>query len=809
LKRGLVLFALLALAAPAPASARGSQVELVVTLDGPGLAAAAKGDRALAALTQTDRRLSLASPVSVSYLQRLAARQAAVAKRIVRAIPGARVRWRYRVTFNGLAVVVPTGVAAELARVPGVARVWPAARYRSSLDRTPQLIGAPALWDSPAATAGQGMKIAVVDEGVDQTHAFFNPSGFTMPAGYPKGNTSFTTAKVIAARAFAPASPTWRYANLPFDPQHSEHGTHVAGIAAGNRNTRATGFPGAPLVSGIAPAAYIGNYKALTIPTPNFGLDGNAPEIAAAIEAAVQDDMDVINLSIGEPEIPLARDIVVRALEGAAAAGVVPVTAAGNDFDDFGRGSVSSPASTPAAITVAASTTGRGAVPDLIAGFSSSGPTPISNQMKPDVTAPGVTVLSSVPAREGTWDTFSGTSMATPHVAGAAALLRQRHPAWTVAQVKSALEQTGARVLGSGAAGGAEVAPTREGGGRIDLVKADTPLVFAAPSGVSFGMLQANSSADRSVTLTDAGGGAATWTVSLPGATQVTAPATVSVPGTLALRATVAAAAAEGEASGFVVLTRGSDVRRIPWWLGVSRPSLGAPVRTLTKAGTYKGNASRGRASVSEYRYPEPDLPALSGPEQVFRVRITGNVANFGARVVSQAGGGTVEPRIVYGSDENRLAGYTALPLDLNPYRDLYGRVIPVAAAILPVAGTYSLVFDTRSRGTAGSYTFRFWINDTTPPRIRYRSYARGFVTVAVTDTGAGVDPNTLEASVDGEVADHTFRNGVLRLNTGRLGRGTHRLVVEAGDFQETKNMEDVARILPNTRIFRTTFRVR
>ena len=154
--------------------------------------------------------------------------------------------------------------------------------------------------------------------------------------------------------------------------------------------------------------------------------------------------MDVINLSLGEAEIEPSRDIVAAALDGAAAAGVVPVVAAGNNFQEHGAGSVTSPGSSDRAITVAAESETGGAV---VATFSSGGPTPYSLRMKPDVTAPGVGVLSSVPRREGLWAHFSGTSMAAPHVAGAAALLHQRHPSWTVAQIKSALVQTGQPVL--------------------------------------------------------------------------------------------------------------------------------------------------------------------------------------------------------------------------------------------------------------------------------------------------------------------------------------------------------------------------
>src|SRR5207302_10380183 len=113
---------------------------------------------------------------------------------------------------------------------------------------------------------------------------------------------------------------------------------------------------------------------------------------------------------------------------------------------------------------------------------------------KPEVPAPGVGVLSSVPAAEGSWESDSGTSLAAPHVAGAAAVLKQRHPDWTVAEIKSALVTTGAPVHD---ARGREVPATREGGGRINLVNADKPLLFAQPASLSFALLRPRASAAR------------------------------------------------------------------------------------------------------------------------------------------------------------------------------------------------------------------------------------------------------------------------------------------------------------------------
>ena len=433
-------------------------------------------------------RLDLASPSSAGYLRSLATAQRQLAARITATIPQSSVTWHYQVVLNGLAVFLPRADLARLAATPGVAKVWPNVAYRPLLDRSPQLIGAPQMWGSDFSTAGNGVKIGIVDDGVDQAHPFFNPAGYTMPPGFPKGNVQFTTPKVIAARAFSPPTNTWKYAKTPFDPEQSEHATHVAGIAAGNYSPGA--IPGRGPLSGVAPRAYLGNYKVLTVPTTNFGLNGNAPEIAAGIEAAVRDGMDVINLSLGEAEIEPSRDLVVAAINAAADAGVVPVIAAGNDFDEFGDGSVSSPGSAAKAITAAAVT--KQLADRLV--LERRADARSRYVMKPDVSAPGVDITSSVPPHAGTWASFSGTSMAAPHVAGAVALLLQRHPDWTVAQIKSALVITGKPVARRPAA---EVPTTREGGGLINVPAANDPLIFAAPADLSFGLLKPSAGATR------------------------------------------------------------------------------------------------------------------------------------------------------------------------------------------------------------------------------------------------------------------------------------------------------------------------
>ena len=821
LRRVALLFAAVCLLAlpGASALARSSSqasldlVHVVVTLEQPPLARASTEGRTLAASTRARGRVSLRTPASRSYLRTLAAAQRSLQSRIAVSFPGARFGWRYSVVVNGFSVILPRAQADRLSTVPGVAKVWPSIRYRPLLDRSVKLIKAQSVWGPALSTAGQGMKIGIVDDGIDASHPFFNPSGYTMPPGFPKGVLANTTAKVIVARAFAPPAPGWRNARLPFDPVFSEHATHVAGIAAGNVATRATA---GRMVSGVAPGAYLGNYKVLTVPTvAGVGLNGNSPEIAAGIEAAVQDGMDVVNLSLGEPEIEPSRDLVVRALDNAAAAGVIPVVAAGNDYGEFGGGSITSPGSAASAITAAAVTTDR---TPALAEFSSAGPTPVSVQLKPDVSAPGVDILSSVPAREGSWSGFSGTSMAAPHIAGAAALLQQRHPTWTPEQVKSALAQTGTPIGQPG-----DIRPVREGGGLVDLQKADAPLIFARPSNLSFGLVRRGASSTRNVTIEDAGGGAGGWTVTVEqqradASVSIVVPPTLAVPGLLPVSLSATRTARERELTGFVVLTRGAERRRIPYWLRVTAPSLARKTpRPLRRPGVHEATTRGASSRVREYRYPaDVSLPGvtgtLAGPEQVYRVRLRRAATNFGVAVVWRARGVRVEPRIVQAGDENRLLGQTALPINLNPYLRQFRQPTPAAGAIRPLPGTYDVVFDGPSRGTAGRFRFRFWINDTRRPLLRVlsRSVQRGTpLRIRATDAGSGVDPRTAVATVDRGLVQPKISGAVVNVPTGSLSRGRHRLVLQISDYQESRNMENATAILPNTARVETTFVVR
>jgi hypothetical protein len=237
-------------------------------------------------------------------------------------------------------------------------------------------------------------------------------------------------------------------------------------------------------------------------------------------------------------------------------------------------------------------------------------------------------------------------------------------------------------------------------------------------------------------------------------------------------------------------------------------------VTPLTRTGTYSGDTRGHPALVNSYRYPddprELGVPRiLLGPEQVFRVSLTRSAANFGVAVTG--GSGNVEPRVVRAGDENRLLGELALPYNANPYLPGYGVPTPVAGAALPAPGDYDIVFDSTTPAGAGPFTFRFWIGDSTPPSAHLLSARAGLLRISVRDAGSGIDPTRTRLYVDGHqrAASYDASHGLLRASIRGLRRGRHTLQVRVSDYQESKNMENVRRILPNTRRLKTTFLVR
>ena len=344
-----------------PAAHRQGRITVILTLADPPLAAYS---RSLAGTSSTSR-LNTSSLASKAYVAKLQRAQRAAAATLKRAIPEASIRRNYTILLNGMAVELPATELARAAKLSFARKLYPSYRYTLALDRSPGLIGAGAAGGAGGGT-GEGMKIAVVDDGVDSGNRFFNPEGYSYPPGFPKGGQKWTTPKVIVARAFVGAGADER-SRLAFDPQASFHATHVSGIAAGNAGTTAPAgadHPETPGLSGVAPRAQIGNYRVFNVPTP-VGNVGNTPEIVAAFEAAVRDGMDVINFSGGGPQTDPESDAIVEAVRNVALAGVVPVISAGNDRDDHGLGSAGSPGTAPDAISVAALSNAHVYVPAL------------------------------------------------------------------------------------------------------------------------------------------------------------------------------------------------------------------------------------------------------------------------------------------------------------------------------------------------------------------------------------------------------------------------------------------------------------
>lgn len=571
--------------------------------------------------------------------------------------PKAKVTGEFDISLNAVAVQLNGESLTTIARAPQARQVEYQGLYYPSEDNDPDLaiISAAAAWSAGggAANAGAGVKVAIVDTGIDVTHPCFDDTGYS--AQTQLGDPALTNNKVIAAKVFNNKTPS-----LKFTPEDfNGHGTHVSGTVACNYHTAATvnGISIPYAVSGVAPRALLGNYNVFP------GEVGNArsEDILNALETAYADGFDVANMSLGGGASGI-QDLLTIAVDNLDQANMVVAVAAGNSGP--GHFTVESPGSAARALTAGASTvphfvgtpvtvgsttyaaasgqfatvaadftaplgvvsgttnglntacsalsanlTGkialisRGActfstkirnaqaagavavlvannvagdpigmaqdgtpnqptVPaymvalstgqallgsdgvnatigatlqyistsnvDIMAGFSSQGPTDVDFRVKPDVVAPGVNVLSAQPAgacaAPPCWAFFQGTSMATPHLAGSAAVVRQQHPTWSAAQVRSAIVNTADQgVLKNFQTALTETDFNVTGAGRENLLSAVNARVAIEPVSVSFGAVPSGSGQTKTfdVLLTNISGAAATFNIAVGSSTGV------------------------------------------------------------------------------------------------------------------------------------------------------------------------------------------------------------------------------------------------------------------------------------------------
>ena len=463
----------------------------------------------------------------------------------------------------------------------GAVRVDLDGRVETTLEDSVPQIHAPEAW--AAGFDGTGTTVAVLDTGYDPTHPDLqgkvsDSSNFTTDAGVVDGNG---------------------------------HGTHVASTVAG------TGAASDGLRKGVAPGADLIVGKVLT-----DGGWGDDSWVLAGMQWAVQQQADVVSMSLGgdadDGTSPLARAVD----ELSASSDSLFVVAAGNTGPE--ASTVTAPGSADAALTV-------GAVDrnDAMARFSSRGPRPVNGGLKPEVVAPGVDITAARAAGTGLgpavgeyYTTISGTSMATPHVAGLAAILKQEHPSWSGERLKSAIANSTVPV--------AEATVFDAGTGRIDALRAvDTDVL--APATVHLGSyawpysdadptrtsLSYTNTSDADVTLDLALAGQDGSSVR-SGTMELTQDRLlVPAQGEASVGVTLDPAVGEpGSYSGVVTATRADDGRTVRTAVGyVLEPELyDVTVRVVPRSGTQKASHQVGLNSLgAPWSFDQRTFDAASG----------------------------------------------------------------------------------------------------------------------------------------------------------------------------------------------------
>ncbi|MFG2944151.1 S8 family serine peptidase [Streptomyces adustus] len=368
---------------------------------------------------------------------------------------------RARTVWKSVAPAAAAPTAATATDAPGaklgdgLSKIWLDGRVKATLKDSTALIGAPDAWGK--GLDGKGVKVAVLDTGADTHHPDLAD-------------------RIGESQSFVP--------DETIEDGHG-HGTHTASTVGGS------GAASDGVEKGVAPGVDLMIGKVLS--NEGYGQDS---WIIAGMEWAVGHGARVVSMSLGSSEPSDGTDPMSQAVNRLTEdSGALFVIAAGNSGYETAIGS---PGAADEALTVAATDSS-----DKLASFSSRGPRLNDYALKPDIAAPGVAVLAAKAggsAATGWYQSMSGTSMATPHVAGAAAILAQEHPDWKAQQLKDALMSTSKKL--------SSYTAYQVGAGRVDVSAATTATVTATGSayfGIDAWPHTGAQSVDRTVTYTNTG----------------------------------------------------------------------------------------------------------------------------------------------------------------------------------------------------------------------------------------------------------------------------------------------------------------
>ncbi|MFB7361381.1 S8 family peptidase [Streptomyces hydrogenans] len=513
-----------------------------------------------------------------------------------------------------------------------VRKLWLDRKVEAFLERSTAQVHAPEAW--AAGYDGTGTKVAVLDTGADADHPDL------------KG-------RIAASENFTDSATAGDFQG---------HGTHTISTVGGS------GAASGGKKKGVAPGAELLNGKVL-----NDGGSGATSWIIAGMEWAVAQGADVVSMSLGDPTPTDCTDPMSTATEQLArSTGALFVIAAGNSGP--GMNTVSSPGCAPSVLTV-------GAVDrdDSTAPFSSRGPSRITHTLKPEIAAPGVAISAAAAGGRGVYAyrAMSGTSMATPHVAGAAAILKQRHPDWTPQRIKAALVSSAEADIPGDA--------RETGGGRLDVKAAIDATVLGAPAvqGGSFAWPQSagdrttvtvpyTNTGDRPVKLdldlqpvTGNDGTRIGSPIARLGTDRVTVPAgaTVEVPLTLNPAARLEAAQ-YGDVTGRVLATADGVRVSTPFSLYVEPRTVTLRVKTVDRLGRPASGASAldvvsTDTATGERRYNQ------GAAEQTYRLRPGSYfLSSFVVTPDSAEGAGLVDSIAYLGRPQVELTKDTTVVLD-------------------------------------------------------------------------------------------------------------------------------------------------